>query len=155
MPPDPGPFDLPDQEPAALKARAVRGSNPADLGAHRHRRRHHHRRSGRGPKPQRGWRSLPLTNGVGADPDVEDAEPAIPWPRPANDALDALAWLIWPTDSLEGLLQAGAFRILSMHSKVVAQTADRATVHWTSPSSSPTWTNCAGSPPRPTPKRQR
>lgn len=72
-----------------------------------------------------------MTIGLVADPDVEDTEPGAPDAEPPSDALDALSWLIWPTDGLEGPLQAGAFRILSVDSEVVAKSVDRATVTWT------------------------
>jgi hypothetical protein len=72
-----------------------------------------------------------VTFGLGADPDVEDAESGGPDVEPANDAFDALRWLIWPTDGLEGPLEAGAFRILSVDSEVVAESVDRGTVTWT------------------------
>lgn len=50
---------------------------------------------------------------------------------PARDVFDALGWLIWPTEGMEGLLEAGAFRILSVDCEVVAGSVDRATVSWT------------------------
>lgn len=50
---------------------------------------------------------------------------------PAGNALDALRWLIWPTDGLEELLEAGAFRLLSVDIEVAAESADRGTITWT------------------------
>src|SRR3954469_2081536 len=40
--------------------------------------------------------------------------------KPANDALDALGWLIWPPEGMEGPLEAGAFQIRLVDSEVVA-----------------------------------
>ena len=65
------------------------------------------------------------------DPDVEDTEPGSCDLAPASNAFDALGWLICPTDGMEGPLEAGAFRILSLDSEVVAESVDRATVTWT------------------------
>ena len=66
-----------------------------------------------------------------ADPDLENIEPGAPDVGPASGAFDTLGWLIWPTDGMEGLLEAGAFRILSVDSEVVAESVDRGTVSWT------------------------
>lgn len=49
----------------------------------------------------------------------------------ANDPFDLLAWLIWPTDGLDELLEAGAFRILSVESEAVAASIGRGKVAWT------------------------
>lgn len=49
----------------------------------------------------------------------------------ANDAFDALAWLIWPTDGLDDLLEAGAVRILSVDSEAVAESVDQGWATWT------------------------
>jgi hypothetical protein len=51
--------------------------------------------------------------------------------EPGTDAFDALGWLIWPTNCLEGPLEAGAFRILSVDSEVMAESVDRSKVSWT------------------------
>jgi hypothetical protein len=56
-----------------------------------------------------------------ADPDVEDTEPGSSDVAPAGNAFDALGWLICPTGGMEGPLQAGAFRVLSLGSEVVAE----------------------------------
>ncbi|HYO20022.1 MAG TPA: hypothetical protein VES02_15295 [Dermatophilaceae bacterium] len=66
-----------------------------------------------------------------ADPDVEDTEPGTSHVAPAGNAFDALGWLICPTAGLAGPLEAGAFRVLSMDSQVVAESGDRGTVTWT------------------------
>ena len=65
------------------------------------------------------------------DPDAEDTEPGSCDLAPASNAFDALGWLICPTDGMEGPLEAGALRILSLDSEVVAESVDRATVTWT------------------------
>ena len=72
-----------------------------------------------------------VTISLRADPDVEDIEPGAPDVGPPSEALDILGYLIWPTDGMEGLLEAGAFRILSMDSEVVAESVDRGAVSWT------------------------
>jgi hypothetical protein len=51
--------------------------------------------------------------------------------REAADAFDALAWLLWPTDGMDGPLEAGAFRILSVDIDVVPESDDRGTLTWT------------------------
>ena len=38
----------------------------------------------------------------GADVGVEDSEPEAPEAVPVENAFDALAWLIWPSEGLEG-----------------------------------------------------
>jgi hypothetical protein len=72
-----------------------------------------------------------VTIGIRAAPDVEGAEPGSADVEPVNDAFDALAWLVWPTEGMEGALEVGAFRILSVDSEVVAESVDRGTVTWT------------------------
>jgi hypothetical protein len=65
-----------------------------------------------------------------AGPDVEDAQTERPAAQAVNEAFDALAWLIWPTDGFEGAIEAGAFRIVSMDSEVVAGSGNRGTLTW-------------------------
>jgi hypothetical protein len=74
-----------------------------------------------------------ITIQLGADPGAEDEDtgPAIPGPGAAPDPLDALAWQIWPTAGLEGLLEVGAFQVLAINSDVATQSEDRARVTWT------------------------
>jgi len=72
-----------------------------------------------------------MTIGLGADADVKVPEAKGTDVEAANDAFDALAWLIWPTDGLEGLLEAGAFRILSVDSEAMAESVDQGAVTWT------------------------
>jgi hypothetical protein len=72
-----------------------------------------------------------VTIGLRADPDAATSELGAPDVGPVSDAFDALGWLIWPTDGMERLLEAGACRILSVDSEVVAESVDRGTVSWT------------------------
>ena len=72
-----------------------------------------------------------VTIALRADPDVEGNEPGSSDVGLASNAFDALGWLIWPTDGMEGPLEAGAFRVLSLDSEVVAESVDRGTVTWT------------------------
>ena len=66
----------------------------------------------------------------GADVGVEDAEPEAPDAAPGNDVFDALAWLIWPSEGLEGALEAGALRIVSMESEAKGDSVDHGTATW-------------------------
>lgn len=126
----PGLFDLPDREPPVPRERLQRGRNreiwvrtvtaevtindaeALDAAAAR-------------------ARENAVTIALGADLDVEDTQHLGPDVEPADDAFDALGWLIWPTAGLEEALEAGAFRILSMDSEVAAESVDRGTVTWT------------------------
>jgi hypothetical protein len=127
---EPGLFDLPDREPPATPERPLRGRNREtwartataevtiiDAAAL-------HEAAARAEENA-------VTIGLSANQDVEEAEPGVPEVVPSNDALDALGWLIWPTDGMEGPLEADAFRILSVDSEVVAESVDRGTVTWT------------------------
>ncbi|HYO86064.1 MAG TPA: hypothetical protein VES01_06375 [Dermatophilaceae bacterium] len=95
-----------------------------------------------------------VTIGLRGDADVEDTEPGSPDVAPASNAFDALGWLLWPTGGMEGPLEAGAFRVLSLDSEVVAESVDRGKSPGRSRSSLPTSTNCVGLLPRPTRMRQ-
>ncbi len=66
----------------------------------------------------------------GADLGVDDAQPEEPHTAPSDDAFDALAWLIWPSHGLEGALEAGALRILSVESEAKADSVDHGTATW-------------------------
>jgi hypothetical protein len=70
-----------------------------------------------------------VITGAGADLEVEDSEPEAP-DAPIDDAFDALAWLIWPDEGLEEVLEAGALRILSVESEARAGSIDRGTATW-------------------------
>lgn len=72
-----------------------------------------------------------MTIGLGAMSDHEDSEAKLPNLEAASGVLDALAWLIWPTDGLESLLDANAVRILSVASEVQAESVDRGRITWT------------------------
>lgn len=68
-----------------------------------------------------------ITDSVVEDPSRQDAGA-----EPAARALEQLAWLIWPTDGLEALIEAGAFRIVSVACEVVVDdSAGRGTATWT------------------------
>jgi len=69
--------------------------------------------------------------GLGAEPDAEDTTVEDRCVPTATEALDAVAWLTWPADGLEPLLETGAIRVLSMAREVVAEAADRGTLVWT------------------------
>jgi hypothetical protein len=69
--------------------------------------------------------------GVSADPVAEDSSRSGADTRPADGASDLLNRLIWPTDGLDALREAGAFRIVSVDSEVGGESADRRTVTWT------------------------
>jgi len=125
-----GLFDLPDRERSAAPERPLRGRNREtwartataevtiiDAGVLR--------------EAVARVQDDAVTIGLRADPDAENIEPGAPDVGPASDAFDALGWLIWPTHGMEGLLEAGAFRILSVDSEVVAESVDRGTVSWT------------------------
>ncbi len=54
-----------------------------------------------------------------------------PYLPPATSVFDSLAGLIWPTDGMKGPLEAGAFRLLSVVSEVVAESTERGRLTWT------------------------
>lgn len=65
-----------------------------------------------------------------ADPGLKDGQPDAPPAKPGSDTFDALAWLIWPTQGLDMVLDVGAVRILEVDSEVAADSADRGTATW-------------------------
>ncbi|MEO7132127.1 MAG: hypothetical protein ABIZ07_12205 [Dermatophilaceae bacterium] len=71
-----------------------------------------------------------VVTGLEADLDVEDSEPVALPAENGSDAFDALAWLIWPTRGLEGVLDIGAARIRSVDSEVAVDSEDRCTATW-------------------------
>lgn len=71
-----------------------------------------------------------LMIGWSADSEIEDPQPQKAGAEPAARALDQLAWLIWPDDGQEALVDADAFRILSVESGVVGKSADLGTATW-------------------------
>lgn len=48
----------------------------------------------------------------------------------ASDPFDALAWLVWPSDGLEPLLDAEAFRLLSVECEVEPASVDHGLLTW-------------------------
>src|SRR5664280_1508618 len=124
---EPGLFDLPDRERPGTANRPLRGRNREtwartataevtviDAGALHE------------AVAQAAGNAVTIT--LRADPDVEDTEPGPPDVAPASNAFDALGWLICPSGGMEGPLEAGAFRVLSLDSEVVAESVDRGTV---------------------------
>lgn len=67
---------------------------------------------------------------LGGDLGAEEAEPEEPDAAPGDAVFDALAWLIWPSDGLEGALEAGALRILSVESEARGDSVDHGTATW-------------------------
>jgi len=127
---EPGLFDLPDRERPGTANRSLRGRNRErwartvtaevtviDAGALHE------------AVAQAAGNAVTIR--LRADPDVEDTEPGSCDVAPAGNAFDALGWLICPTGGMEGPLAAGAFRVLSLDSEVVAESVDRGTVTWT------------------------
>lgn len=124
----PGLFQLPDPEPQVIPERPRRGRNREVWGL-------------------TATAEVTITNGSvlqaaarsnegfvitvpGADLGVEDAEPEVPDAAPGDDVFDALAWLIWPSDGLEGVLDAGALRVLSVESEAKGDSVDHGTATW-------------------------
>ncbi len=129
-PAEPGLFELPDPEPQAPPPRPKRGRNretwaltaAAEVSI-----------IDAAAVDKAAARAEATTVMIGSsarsvveDPSLEDAGA-----NPAARALDQLAGLIWPTDGLEALMEADAFRIVSLESEVVGESADRGTATWT------------------------
>ncbi len=70
---------------------------------------------------------------IGWDDVAVDAEPALDdsTVEPTTGPLDQLAWLIWPTEGQDALMDAGAFRVLIVDSGMIGQTDERGTATWT------------------------
>jgi len=66
----------------------------------------------------------------GADLGLEDGEPEVRGAVPVDDVFDALAWLIWPTEGLEEVLDADALRVLSVESEAAADSVDHGMATW-------------------------
>ncbi|WP_010149310.1 hypothetical protein [Serinicoccus profundi] len=125
----PGLFQLPDREPQVHPERAQRGRNRevwgltttaqvtiTDASAV-----HAAARADEGV----------VIAASGVDRGVEDAESEAPDVAvPGDGVFDALAWLIWPSEGLEGALEAGALRILSVESEAKGDSVDHGTATW-------------------------
>lgn len=125
-----GLFDLPDQEPPAVPNRSQRGRNretwartvtaevtiidPAAL-------------SDAAARAEENTVTIELQ----AAPTVEDPAAEDSAVGASEDPFDVLVWLVWPTDGLEGPLDADAFRILEVESEVAARSDDVGTLSWT------------------------
>ncbi len=64
--------------------------------------------------------------GLSADPTVGD-----PDVEATADPFDILAWMVWPTDGLEELLEADALRILKVATEVTPELDEACTLSWT------------------------
>ncbi len=64
--------------------------------------------------------------GLSADPTVGD-----PDGEATADPFDILAWMVWPTDGLEGLLEADALRIVEVDTEVAPESDEACTLSWT------------------------
>ena len=126
---DPGLFDLPEDEPSVPAVRVQRGRNRetwtltatakvviTDASALQH-------AAARAEQDS-------LTVGLDADLDAEDGETEALTSEPIEDAFEALGWLIWPTEGMDDVLEADAFRVLEVESKINADSVDRGTATW-------------------------
>jgi hypothetical protein len=122
---EPSLFDMPDQEPPALPDRPHRGRNRetwactvtaevtiVDAGA----------LCDAAARAQENA----VTIAINADPAAND-----PDVEAAKNPFDVLVWLVWPTEGLEELLEAGAFGILEVDSEVARESDDEGTLSWT------------------------
>jgi hypothetical protein len=126
---EPGLFEMPDREPVATSERPLRGRNretwartvTAEVAIIDAEALH---------EAALRVEENALTIGLHADLNVQEtvAEADV---EAAADAFAELAWLIWPTDGLEGPVAAGAFQILSVDSEAVAESDDRGILTWT------------------------
>lgn len=123
----PGLFELPDPEPQAPRQRRQRGRNretwartaTAELSII----------DAAAVDEAARAEANAVTIGSSADSGVEDPSRRDAGDEPAARALDQLARLIWPTDGLEALMAADAFRIVSVECEVVGESADRGHGH--------------------------
>lgn len=91
----------------------------------------------------------------GVDLGVKDAEPEAPDAAPGDDVFDALAWLIWPSDGLEGRSTPGPCGSCRWRARPRATPSITGRPPGGSRPSSLTWTRCAGWPLGPPRTRQR
>ncbi len=126
---EPGLFDMPDRESATSPGRLQRGENREtwvrtvtaevdilDAEALRE----------AALQVEESGLTIGLSAGLNLRDTVAEADL-----QAAGYTFEKLAWLIWPTDGLEGPLAAGAFRILSVDSAAVAESDDRGILTWT------------------------
>lgn len=126
----PGLFDIPEASSTEPPARTTRGTNRqtwtrvatadvvvTDADALR----------AAAARAETGAVTLDLDLDAGADGEDDAASGEIA----GSDVFDALAWLIWPTDGLEVLLEAGAVQVLSVESAVEVHSAERGALTWT------------------------
>lgn len=71
-----------------------------------------------------------LMVGFRDSPEHDDSARSVADVSPTEGLFDVLAWLLWPTHGQDALLEAGAFRVMSVGSEVVGRTADRCTLGW-------------------------
>lgn len=60
--------------------------------------------------------------------DLTDNDPHV---EASSDLFDVLVWMVWPTDGLEDLLEAGVFRILEVDTEIAPESEDEADLSWT------------------------
>ncbi len=148
---EPGLFDMPDRESATSPGRLQRGENREtwvrtvtaevdilDAEALRE----------AALQVEESGLTIGLSAGLNLRDTVAEADL-----QAAGYTFEKLAWLIWPTDGLEGPLAAGAFRILSVDSAAVAESDDRGILMWTVVVKLTNVQDCGGSLPRRTRRR--
>jgi len=126
---EPGLFDMPDREPPATPERPQRGRSretwartvTAEVAIIDAEALHEAALRAKEGSFSIGLLAEPHVQDTVTDPDAEAVA----------DAFDELAWLIWPTDGLEGPLAAGALQIISVDSEAAAESADRGILTWT------------------------
>lgn len=125
----PGLFELPDRGPQTPAVRPQRGRNRevwaltataevtiTDACALRT----------AAARPNEGFVVTVPGAGLGVEESESEASDAVT----VDDAFDALAWLIWPTEGLQGALDGGALRILSVDSEAASDSHDHGTATW-------------------------
>lgn len=127
---EPGLFDLPDPEPKAPPLRPPRGRNRETWARTATAEVTIIDAAALNEAVARAEANGVMIN-VSVDSGAEDPPRTEPEAKPADRAFNSLARLIWPTDGLDALLEAGAFRIVSVDSEVVDESPDRGTATWT------------------------
>lgn len=119
---DPGLFELPDAEPPVRPSRPPLGRNRETwtltanakveiIDAH----------AARAAFKRQVDEVITIATAAAAE-DLEDDLPTEP--------LDMLAWLIWPTEGMDGPIEAGAFRVLEVESEVEPAADSIGTATW-------------------------